>query len=295
MATEPRELTLDANGLRFRALRWQGAAPTALFVHATSFCADGWRPVVEEVQRSTARPLRAVAIDQRGHGGSDAPSDPTAYEWTRLAEDVAAIASKLVAEDPLQSPVIGVGHSSGASALLAAAGTHPERFGALVAIEPVLWSEPARGATDSFAGSSFLASAARRRRDRFASPGEARERLHAKPPYLYFDAAAFDAVLRGALAADGDGVKLICSGEREAACYDGAAALELWPLAAQIRAPLLLVLGDRSAVSPALRERLVATLPPVEVATIPGGSHFVALEKPREVGAMIARFLDSRT
>jgi pimeloyl-ACP methyl ester carboxylesterase len=89
-------------------------------------------------------------------------------------------------------------------------------------------------------------------------------------------------------------VKLICSGEREAACYDGAAALELWPLVAQIRAPLLLVLGDRSAVAPALCDRLVAALPSAQVATIPGGSHFVALEKPRELGAVIARFLDER-
>lgn len=295
MANDAREDSLVANGLRFRALRWDGAAPAALFVHATSFCADGWRPTIETVQQSIARPLRAVAIDQRGHGGSDAPADPAAYEWTRLAEDVAAIASKLVAEDPLQTPLIGVGHSSGATALLAAAGMHPERFAALVAIEPVLWSEPASRSADSFAGSRFLASAARRRRDRFGSPGEARERLRAKPPYQHFDPAAFDAVLRGTLAADGDGVKLISSSEREAACYDGAAALELWPLAARIRAPLLLVLGEHGAVAPALRDRLVASAPSAQIVTIPGGSHFVALEKPREVGAAIAHFLAERT
>ena len=79
MANDAHEDSLDANGLRFRALRWDGAAPAALFVHATSFCADGWRPAIEEVERSIARPLRAVAIDQRGHGGSDAPTDPAAY------------------------------------------------------------------------------------------------------------------------------------------------------------------------------------------------------------------------
>ena len=291
MTNEMREDLLDANGLRFRALRWDGGIPPALFVHATSFCADGWRPVVAEFRRASAMPLRSVAIDQRGHGGSDAPTDPAAYQWTQVADDVAAIASKLMAEDPTRGPVIGVGHSSGATALLAAAGMHPERFAALVAIEPVLWDAPADRGTDSFAGSTFLASAARRRRDRFASREQARERLRAKPPFAHFDPVAFDAVSSGLFAADGDGVRLICSGEREAACYEGAAALALWPLVAQIRAPLLLVLGDRGAVAPALRDRLVAALPSVQVVTIARASHFVALEHSREVGAVIARFL----
>ena len=295
MPNEPQENTLDANGLRFRALRWEGAGPTVLFVHATSLCADGWRPVVAEVQQGTSESLRVVAIDQRGHGGSDAPTDRAAYQWTRLAEDVAALASKLAAEDPMRSAVIGVGHSSGATSLLAAAGMHPERFAALIAIEPVLWGESASRGTDSFAGASFLASAARRRRDRFASREQARERLRAKPPFASFDPVAFDAVLGGMLATEGDAANLICHAEREAACYEGAAALELWPLAAQIRAPLLLVLGERGAVAPALRDRLIATLPSVQVVTIPGGSHFVALEHPCEVGAAIARFLAART
>ncbi len=294
MANEAHEHTLCANQLRLRALRWEGAGPTALFVHATSFCADGWRPVVAELQQVASPSPRAVAIDQRGHGGSDAPEEPAAYQWTRLAEDIDAIASVLAAEDPLQSAVIGVGHSSGATSLLAAAGRHPERFAALVAIEPVLWSERVSGDAPSFAGASLLAAAARRRRDRFASREDARLRLRAKPPFASFDPVAFDAVLPGMLAIDGDGVKLICPGEREAACYDGAAALELWPLAAQIRAPLLLVLGERGAVSPALRDRLIAALPSAQVVTIPGGSHFVALERPREVGAAIGRFLAER-
>jgi len=294
MTNGPHESTLDANGMRFRALRWEGAGPTALFVHATSFCADGWQPVVAELQQAASPSPRAVATDQRGHGGSDAPADSAAYQWTRLAEDLAAIASKLAAEDRMRSAVIGVGHSSGATSLLATAGMHPERFAALVAIEPVVWGEPMSGSTDSFAGSSFLASSARRRRDRFASREDARLRLRAKPPYANFDPVALDAVLRGTLTIDGDGVKLICPGEREAACYEGAAALDLWPLAAQIRAPLLLVLGERGAVAPALRDRLIATLPSVQIVTIPGGSHFVALERPREVAAAIARFFAER-
>ena len=78
------------------------------------------------------------------------------------------------------------------------------------------------------------------------------------------------------------------------ACYDGATALDLWPLAARIRVPVLLVLGEHSAVAPALRDRLAAAIPSLRIATIAGGTHFTALERPREVAAAIARFLAER-
>lgn len=287
MTNDLHERFLDANGLRFHALEWDGRAPAALFVHATSFCADGWQPVVETLRTDDATPRRCVAFDQRGHGRSDAPADPAAYQWTRLADDAAALASVVAAD----GAVAGVGHSSGATSLLAAAGQHPERFAALVAVEPVLFEKPDGSGADSFAGSSHLANSARRRRDRFASIEDARERLRSKPPFANFDAASFDAVLRCMLASDADGVALRCPGAREAWCYDGALALDPWPLFARIRAPLLLVLGEHSAVAPSLRDRLVAAVPSVLIATIPGGTHFTALERPREVGAAIARFL----
>jgi pimeloyl-ACP methyl ester carboxylesterase len=292
------ERWLAANGLRFRALEWGGAAPTALLVHATSFCADGWRPLWSAA-RANGADLRAVAIDQRGHGRSDAPAAPHAYEWTRLADDAAALAALLAAEDEQRGAghparVVGIGHSSGATSLLAAAGAHPERFAAIVAVEPVLFEAGSDGAAAGFAGDRFLAAAARRRRDRFASRSEARERLAAKPPLAGFDRAALDAVLDGALAEREDGsVSLRCPGEREAACYEGAAALDLWPLAARIEAPLLLVLGERGAVAPTLRKRLAAAARRTCVEVVPGATHFAALERPGEVGAAIARFLAS--
>jgi pimeloyl-ACP methyl ester carboxylesterase len=293
MSDEPKIRHVEGDGLRLRALEWEMHARSgaALLVHATSFCADAWGPLWREAREHGAAPLRGVAIDQRGHGGSDAPDDASAYQWTRLAADVAAVAAQLAAEQP-GARLVGVGHSSGAAALLAAAGLAPERFAALVVIEPVLFEKPADARAESFLGSRFLAGAARRRRDRFASLDEARERLRAKPPLAGFDAAVFDAVLAGALApAPGGGVALCCPGEREAWCYEGAAALDLWPLVAHIRAPLLLVEGEHGAVAPALRDRLVAALPSVQSVSIPHATHFAALERPREIGAALGAFL----
>src|SRR5678816_3657421 len=67
-AAEPKERTLDANGLRFRALEWEAGAhaATALLVHATSFCAEVWKPAWNAARAHGADGVRAVAIDQRG-------------------------------------------------------------------------------------------------------------------------------------------------------------------------------------------------------------------------------------
>lgn len=234
MRDAPRARRLAGAGLELRALEWPGAAPTLLLVHATSFCAEAWEPVV------------------------------------------------------------AVGHSSGATACLAAAGLHPARFAAVVAVEPVLYDpSPAaqRGEADSFAGSRGLAAAARRRRDRFDSIEEARARLAARFPYRGFAPPALAAVLRGALRAEPDGaVALCCPGAREAACYAGAAALDPWPLIARLRAPLLLVLGEHSALPEPLRERLLAGRRDARTAVVPGATHFAALERPAEVGRALGRF-----
>jgi pimeloyl-ACP methyl ester carboxylesterase len=289
----PRESRLAGEGVSLRALEWEGAPPTALLVHATSFCAEAWIPAWEAARAAGAGPRRAVAVDQRGHGRSEAPADPGAYAWTQLAADVAALAERLGADG--DGGVIGIGHSSGATAVLAAAGAQPDRFAALVAVEPVLFdaSPAARaGAADSFLASRTLADGARRRRSVFASEEEARARLRARFPFAAFDEAAFEAVLAGGLERRDDGTAALrCPGEREAWCYEGAAALDVWPRVASIRAPLLLVLAEHSAVPPPLRERLLAGRAGARVETVAGATHFAALERPAEVGAAIGRFL----
>lgn len=284
---------IEVGALRWHALAWDGVAGEApvLLVHATSLCADAWRPAWKAARADGASSHPALAIDQRGHGRSVAPAEPEDYRWTCLAKDVDAVAAALAAEHA-GARVVGVGHSSGATALLAAAGAAPDRFTALVAIEPVLFDAPDAPGSESFRGSHFLAGAARRRRNAFASIDEAWLRLRAKPPLAGFDPACFEAILGGALSCEADGsVALRCPGEREAWCYEGAAALDLWPLAEKIRVPLLLVLGEHGAVAHEHRDRLLACVPDLRIETIAGATHFAALERPREVGAAIARFL----
>jgi len=72
-----------------------------------------------------------VAYDARGHGDSGAPEDRSAYEYSDLAGDLAA-----VLDDRGIEKAVLAGHSMGAATALRFALDHPERVAALVQITP---------------------------------------------------------------------------------------------------------------------------------------------------------------
>ena len=80
-------------------------APGVLLVHGLSGTAWSWAPVARRLRRVR----RTVALDLRGHGLSDAPTD--GYDADTLAEDVIAVGdgTGLVAR-----PVVLAGHGFGA-------------------------------------------------------------------------------------------------------------------------------------------------------------------------------------
>ncbi len=288
------DLVLESGALRLRALAWPAPAarsPMVLLLHATSFCGAVWDPVWRAARASGAS-ASAAAADARGHGASDAPAAPESYAWTRLAEDVVAWIDALPELLPGSGDgVVLVGHSSGATTALAAAAVRPGRVRGVVAVEPVLYDVP-DGDGDSYPGSRFMAAQALRRRARFESAEQARERLAARPPYAGFAAESLEAFVDGGLERLPSGeVALRCAPAVEAACYDGAAALDLWPSLRRIVCPVRLVAGSRGFMPPPLIERIQKLLPGTRVETLEGGTHFVALEQPGRVGDALARFL----
>lgn len=277
-----------------------------MLLHATSFCADVWRPVWAAARARGARE-RAVAVDQRGHGGSETPARAEEYAWPRLAEDLVALAHAAGArrgDDPrsrgraagerrAEDGVALVGHSSGGAAALSAAGLAPERVRAVAVIEPVLFAPRGGADADSFAGSRGLAASARRRRAVFESRDEARKLLGRRFPYSGFAREAFEAWLEGGLAEQPDGsVALRCTPQVESWAYEGAAALDLWPLVERIAAPVLILVAEHSAIPAPLLDRLRRALPDARVQQIASTTHFAALEQPDAVGAALAPFLE---
>jgi pimeloyl-ACP methyl ester carboxylesterase len=121
-------------GDRIHFLDWGGPAgprvPGVLLVHGLSNTAWSWAPV--------ARRLRAVrhvvAMDLRGHGLSDAPTD--GYDAATLAGDVVAVAEGSGLLESADDRVVLAGHGFGAIvAAWAAAGELAERCAGLVLVD----------------------------------------------------------------------------------------------------------------------------------------------------------------
>lgn len=116
-------------GDRIHFLDWGGAGPGVLLIPGLSNTAWAWAPVARRLQAV----CHVVAMDLRGHGLSDAPTE--GYEQATLADDVIAVAegSGLLAED--DDRVILAGHGFGAIVAAWAALELRERCVGLVLVD----------------------------------------------------------------------------------------------------------------------------------------------------------------
>jgi len=118
-------------GDRIHFLDWGGAGePGVLLVHGLSNTAWSWAPVA----RRLAVERRTIAMDLRGHGLSDAPTE--AYTPDLLAEDVVAVAegSGVLAPGSADGVVLA-GHGFGAIAATWAAAALGDRCAGLVLVD----------------------------------------------------------------------------------------------------------------------------------------------------------------
>jgi pimeloyl-ACP methyl ester carboxylesterase len=101
----------------------KGGLPV-VFVHSFAGSSAHWSSQLAHLRRTR----RAVALDLRGHGGSDAPPSGE-YAVDSLANDIAAVANG----SGLDRFVL-VGHSMGGTAAIAYADAHPECVAGLVLV-----------------------------------------------------------------------------------------------------------------------------------------------------------------
>jgi pimeloyl-ACP methyl ester carboxylesterase len=112
-------------GLRFHYLDWGGDGPALVCLHGAGGNARHW----DGLAAALSGRLRVIALDQRGHGRTEAP--PIDDEPAGLAEDLRGFADALGLEW-----FHLLGHSMGARAAIAFAGQHPHRLSRLVLSDP---------------------------------------------------------------------------------------------------------------------------------------------------------------
>jgi pimeloyl-ACP methyl ester carboxylesterase len=234
--------------------------PALLLIHGWASRLEHWQPVVAPL----ARGQRVLRLDLRGHGRSEAPAD--GYTMRQFADDTAA----LMRSQRVRSAVV-VGHSMGSTVALELARRHPRMVEAVVMVDGRLHRYAApRDVEESRAWREMVDAPYE------AAMVETYSRFFPDPR----DAALAERVV-------GDASK---TAEHAAmASLRATLTADVPAIAAQVRQPVLYVGGGHSPRSAA---DVRAILPQAAFAQAAMCGHFVQLEAPDQLVAMVRRFVD---
>ncbi len=254
--------------------------------HATGFCAEVLRPLAAALGPG----YWPVGFDARGHGSSGLPPDGVAgwkrWDWHNFGLDVLAVVGWMAAQGRSQDRPFGFGHSCGGAALVLAEIARPGTFEAIYAFEPVVFRPPPTDVGDQ---SSPLAEATRRRRQVFGSAAEAYAKLAHKGPFAAFDPAALAAYLEcGFQELAGGAVQLACRREHEALIYEAGLAHDAWDHLGELRCPVIVAYGARSAfMGEPEAVALASRVPLGRVERVEAVGHLGPMEQPGTVAVSV--------
>ena len=274
--TEPRDATLLLRGFRLHYVEWgDPAAPPLVLLHGITGHARTW----DTLALALADRWRVLALDQRGHGDSEAAPDGD-YTVGAMAEDLGAFA------DALGLPTFSLlGLSMGGRVAMGFAGAHPHRVERLVIVDiapdihppgmtrirAMIANAPEAIESEEWAVETAMAANPR------ADVGELRHRI------------------KHALRREPDGTLTwkYARDLREMMRRGGRhEPMDLWERLTHITGPTLLVRGAESDVlSPELAQRVVTALPDGRLVEVPDAGHTVPGDRPAEFVAVVRRFL----
>ena len=118
--------TIEANGLTFHYLEWGDVRTkhAVILLHGFAETKSIWRDAAQDL----AREYRVIALDQRGHGGTD-PAPDMDYSRATQVDDLEAVIEGL----GLRTVTL-VGHANGGANALCYAAEHPDTVTALVVV-----------------------------------------------------------------------------------------------------------------------------------------------------------------
>lgn len=268
-------LPLEGGELFYR-IDGHPAAPALVLSNSLGTDLSMWDPQMVAL----AGQFKVVRYDQRGHGSSDAPTGPYAIE--QLADDVVSLLDHLEIE---RASFVGL--SLGGMVGMRLAASRPERLERLVLSCTAHRLPPA---------SAWQERAAKVR-------SEGTESLVETLLGRWFTSAFLDQ--RPDVAARFSAAISSCSDDGYASCCE---AIEHWDgsdLLEQVKAPTLVVAGQRDAVTtPAVAAEMAKAIPRAGLAVLSGASHLANVERPEEfteavlahlTGPAYARGLRTRT
>ena len=286
MQAEPRQTFIaidnDQGAGEASVLEWGPADRPVdiVFSHANGFNALTYRTLLAPLADEG---LRILAIDQRGSGLSRLPAVTEGRKsWTGLADDLLAVLAAMGVERAVLA-----GHSMGGTISLFAAAREPARVKALGLFDPVIMAPQmlelakAGGLT-----ASPLVQGALRRRSLFPSRAAALEAYRGRGAFKTWpEAMLADYVEAGFRDRDDGQVELSCAPEWEASNFS-THAHDPWAAFADSRCPIRILKAEEGSTCSAVEGPLTAD-GRIRIETVPGTSHFLPMERPDRVQAVL--------
>ncbi len=259
--------------------------PIAILVHGGRDHSRSWDFVALNLREH----FHVVALDLRGHGDSDWAIGGS-YSITDHVLDLGQLMNAL---EPPQ-PVVLIGHSLGAGAVLQRAGVFPDAVRAVVAIEglgppgAMLRETPAHERMEHWV-IDMLALAQRKPRE-YATIEQAMARMREANPHLGVELARHLSIYGTRRNENGTFSWKYDNYTRATSPYlfNLKDATEIW---SRIRCPVLLVRGDSSWAGDWERDGRLDVFRTAELVTIRNASHWVHHDQLAEFTAVIRRFL----
>ncbi len=256
----------DGTRIAWYQQRGSGSQPAVLLSHATGFNAGVWTPVTRGFMETGCN---VISIDHRNHGRSQRGLVPTS--WWDSARDLCILAEKF------DRPVIGVGHSMGATTLAVAAANRPELFCGLVLVEPVIAPQPMRRDVDHPIITTTL-----RRRPIFDSVDAAR--VSYLRVFSNWEPSALDGYLEAGLETVDAGVRLSCRPDEEAEIYRAGFASGALDHLGRIAAPVSVLVGEKEDTFPITwAQEITSRCRRGSLEVVSGAGHFLPMTHPHAV------------
>lgn len=219
-------------------------------------------------------------------------------DWRILSQDLAHFL-----QEHALTGCVGVGHSLGAITTLRLALDQPDKFKAVVLLDPVLFP-PAMiyfWKTITLLGLSNqlhpLAKKSLRRRTRFESRAEMFANYRKKTIFSRMNDEALSAYVDALACPNGDGSLDLCySSAWESRIYLTGILpdMELWKRLGSLKPPILILRGAESdTFSKSTAGLAQRRLPSMQVHSVENAGHLVPLERPGEVARLTLDFLNS--
>jgi pimeloyl-ACP methyl ester carboxylesterase len=259
------------------------------FLHANGYPPECYQPLFAHLQnrhRVFGMKLRPLWEGQNKDDFQD---------WHPYSDDLLRFLS-----DRASDPVIGVGHSIGGIVTLRAALRNPDKFRALILLDPVFFVPP------FLVGWNFIRAiglgekthplipAARKRRREFDNLDVLFRSYRSKPVFRYLNDDSLKAYIAGITKPKADGgYELAYTPEWETHIYlTGLRDFDLWRGLPNLDVPTLIIRGAETDTFLPNAERLVKKKNPhIRVHTMQNATHILPLEYPQEVAEIINDFV----